>query len=197
MGTIYRWCNKISGKGYTGKTEGNIDVRDRRHILGYGSIALKRAMNKYGEDNFTREIIEDGISPEMLNQREIYWIAHFGDFTDGYNMTEGGEGASAGKNHHMYGRTGADNPRYGRKHTLDTRQGMSGKKNPMYGKTSEKCPNTHPEYAHARWIFFIFVAPLDMNIKEKRKHFYKMFPKIPYPTLYRWFCKWQGEESDM
>ena len=151
MATIYRYRNKINGKGYTGQTCRDISIRDKEHLTGGGSKALKRAMAKYGKENFVREVIEDGILPELLNEREIYWIAHFEDFKNGYNMTIGGDGTGAGENH----------PRYGKKHSAEAIEKMSrtkkgkklsvehckklsesrtGKKNPMYGRGGKSHP---------------------------------------------------------
>ena len=83
----------------------------------------------YGKENFTLDIIEEGITdPEYLKEREIYWIAYFDDFHNGYNRTIGGDGTGAGENH----------PFFGRKHKPESREKMSesrkGEKNSMFGK---------------------------------------------------------------
>ena len=169
MGTIYRYVNKINGKGYTGKTERDVKIRDWCHRSGRGSKVLKAAMDKYGENNFTLIIIEDGITSEFLNEREKYWIAYFNDFRNGYNRTEGGDGQTSesmqgknnpmygkkhsaesiqkmsGENNSMYGKTGESNPFYNKKHSLESREKMSestkGENHPMYGKKGENHPN--------------------------------------------------------
>lgn len=51
------------------------------------------AINKYGIENFTFEIIEE-CSEEQLNNRERYWIAYYDTYHNGYNRTVGGEGLS-------------------------------------------------------------------------------------------------------
>ena len=53
--------------------------------------ALYRAINKYGVNNFTFEIIEETDNPE---EREIYYIAQYNTYHCGYNETLGGDGAS-------------------------------------------------------------------------------------------------------
>ena len=242
MGCIYRWRNKINGKGYTGKTEQGITTRDKQRFQPSRkneNKPLKDAMKKYGKENFTREIIEDGITdPEYLKEREMYWIAHFGDFHNGYNQTEGGDGWTSetvsGEKHPMYGKnrpkttcqkiskalSGRTRPvdvcqkiserkkgknygmigekasMYGKNHSTKTRQRMSqakkGKNNPNYGNTGEKNPNLRPEYTPAKWFFFLLL-PVDMDIKEKRKHLYEKFRHVPQRTLYRWVGKWQSD----
>lgn len=48
-------------------------------------------MNKYDIENFIIEEIEE-CSPDILNDREIYWIEQYGSFKYGYNATKGGDG---------------------------------------------------------------------------------------------------------
>ncbi|CAJ0592203.1 unnamed protein product [Cylicocyclus nassatus] len=55
---------------------------------------IDRAINKYGKDNFTIEIIEDNINDEILGKREQYWIKYYGTYNNGYNLTMGGEEGS-------------------------------------------------------------------------------------------------------
>lgn len=56
------------------------------------NIKFYRAINKYGEENFEIEVIEDLIETrEELNQKEKYWIKYFDSMKSGYNSTEGGE----------------------------------------------------------------------------------------------------------
>ena len=79
MPTKIRWK---SGYGYTSKCQ-----------------IFRSAIDKYGWDSFSHEILEDGIlTLEEANEREKYWIAHYHTFIRdpecrGYNMTPGG-GAS-------------------------------------------------------------------------------------------------------
>lgn len=52
---------------------------------------LYDAMKKYGVKNFIIEQVEE-CSPEIVNEREIYWIEQYGSFKYGYNATIGGDG---------------------------------------------------------------------------------------------------------
>ena len=51
-------------------------------------------MAKYGEENFTLEIIDFADTYDELKEKEKYWIKQYNstDRTIGYNLTEGGDG---------------------------------------------------------------------------------------------------------
>ena len=53
---------------------------------------LCKAWKKYGENNFTYQILEL-CSEKLLDDREIYWISIYDSFNNGYNMTTGGQAA--------------------------------------------------------------------------------------------------------
>ena len=93
MFTIYQITNKINGKSYIGFTTLPSGKRWKRHIYltNRGSkIYFHNAIRKYGPENFTCEILEDGWSPEIgLKIREPYWISVL---KPEYNLTAGGEG---------------------------------------------------------------------------------------------------------
>ena len=66
------------------------NLRRKEHISGDGNQPLKNDIDKYGEDAFTFDILEDGIISAFLHEREKYWIAKFDTFHNGYNLTTGG-----------------------------------------------------------------------------------------------------------
>lgn len=100
MGFIYKITNKLNNKIYIGQT---VEQRptDRyskhrymaRHIDKEKSVSvLHRAMNKYGLDNFSFEIIEE-VENDLLNQKEKEYIQQYNSLIpNGYNLTIGGEG---------------------------------------------------------------------------------------------------------
>lgn len=96
MPYIYKITNKINGKVYIGKTLNSIQKRWREHLNDskrrrYEKRPLYSAINKYGEENFEIEQIEE-CSYDILNERECYWIEYYGSFKNGYNATIGGDG---------------------------------------------------------------------------------------------------------
>lgn len=96
MAYIYKITNKINGKVYIGKTLNSIQKRWREHLIDSKKRRCEKrplysAINKYGEENFEIEQIEE-CSHDILNERECYWIEYFGSFKNGYNATVGGDG---------------------------------------------------------------------------------------------------------
>ena len=95
-GTIYKITNLINNKKYIGQTINTISHRFNQHINDAmrkkGCPYLGKAIRKYGIDNFIVEAVEENIPYDLLNNREIYWIAyyHTNDSNYGYNLTRGG-----------------------------------------------------------------------------------------------------------
>ncbi len=89
---IYKTTNLINGMFYIGK-----DSYNNVKYLGSG-IYLNRAINKYGKENFKKEILEECTSTKKLNEREKYWIKKLNAQNKkiGYNIASGGDGQSIG-----------------------------------------------------------------------------------------------------
>lgn len=141
---IYKIRNKTNNKIYTGQA---VDIYDRwaEHIRAlrgqyHTNNHLQRAWNKYGEDNFEFSIVEECCEDE-LDDREIYWIAEYDSYHNGYNQTLGGGGArgykhseetkkkkseaSSGEKAYWYGKCGEQHPAFGRKHTDEEKMRIS------------------------------------------------------------------------
>lgn len=95
---IYKITNKLNGKAYVGQSN-DIERRFKEHQQkGESSrIPLDVAIQKYGKDNFTYEILEECQLNE-LNQKEKYWISTLNTIENGYNCSEGGDQQSVGEN---------------------------------------------------------------------------------------------------
>lgn len=94
---IYKATSTTTGKVYIGQTTQTLQERINQHNShAYGhqyNYHFHNAIRKYGAEDFTYEIIEDGIkSTETLNERERYWISYYNSYYDGYNSTMGGDG---------------------------------------------------------------------------------------------------------
>jgi len=120
---IYIWENQINGKKYVGKCQS----RPESNYVGSGKY-FKRAVNKYGLDNFKRTIVEYCDSPEHLIEREQYWLDYYDAANNPgfYNVSP-----NSGGGHHGADYTGENNPMWGKKHP--NHKPHCGKENGMYG----------------------------------------------------------------
>lgn len=104
---IYLYQNKINNKIYIGKTC-NLAKRATHHklVAKYGKEKYKnsysyfqKAINKYGIDNFSYDVIEQFDVEQEALEAEKFWIQYFRSWehTMGYNITMGGDGVSGFK----------------------------------------------------------------------------------------------------
>lgn len=95
---IYKITNIVNGKVYVGQTS-NMRKRATKHFGGETGPYLAAAINKHGRTSFIIETIEDGLTKEQANEREIFWIAEFksADRKYGYNLNHGGAGQRANR----------------------------------------------------------------------------------------------------
>jgi len=97
---IYKITNTVNGKVYIGKS---VDPKARwsKHISNAKRkpkdqfFYLQASINKYGEDSFSLDIIDECESAEVAYSREIYWIDYYKskDPKIGMNLTIGGDGS--------------------------------------------------------------------------------------------------------
>ena len=142
-GFIYITTNNINGKKYLGQKK--IDDNGKwKNYLGSG-IAFKKALEKYGKENFVREIIDVGYSSDELNELEEKYTYDLDCLNDRnyYNLVHGGgivtglkfsketiqrlRELNSGENNYFYGKRlfGEENGFYGKKHSEESRKRMS------------------------------------------------------------------------
>ena len=141
---IYQIVNLIDGKKYIGSSK-NLYNRKSKHIYtlrtnSHRNCYLQRAFNKYGEANFSFEVIEFINTEEELLPREQYYIELYQvcDRDKGYNLV-----VDATRNilsdeilvKIKENNTGCKNPMYGKNHSLETKLRIS---NINKGKTFSK-----------------------------------------------------------
>lgn len=90
-GFIYKITNKVNGKSYIGQTRYTVEFRWRQHQHKKDNVYFHNAIHKYGVENFLVETLEE-CDYKDLNSREIFYIAKYNTFKDGYNLTIGGDG---------------------------------------------------------------------------------------------------------
>lgn len=115
---IYGLCCRTTGKWYVGQTKNFVDRRCRYTTGRFrGQKKLFAAVKKYGIESFDATILESFDSVDwILDYREMYWIRKMNAFTDGYNLTEGGQLGSGF---------------LGRKHSAETKRKMSATRTGM------------------------------------------------------------------
>lgn len=88
---IYKITNMINNKCYIGQTK-DYKKRFQQHKTCHSDSepnkVLYKAIKKYGVENFTFEVIDEG---ENYNELEKYWIQYYNSYKHGYNETLGGE----------------------------------------------------------------------------------------------------------
>lgn len=100
MWKIYKITNIINQKSYIGQTCQTVEERWRKHLSDAPKLntPFSNAIEKYGWDNFTKEVIDTATTKEEADKKEKYWINHYQTCIQefgkeaGYNITPGGEG---------------------------------------------------------------------------------------------------------
>ena len=90
-GIIYKITNKVNNKSYIGQTRYTIEFRWKQHQHKKDNTYFHNAIHKYGVENFNIEILEE-CDIKDLNSKEIFYIAKYDTFNNGYNLTIGGDG---------------------------------------------------------------------------------------------------------
>ena len=94
---IYKITNNINGKIYIGQTIETLYKRWNRHCSdsNKNTMAITRAIKKYGKENFSIQKICDCSDQNQLDNSEKYYISFFNSrLPNGYNILEGGNGGS-------------------------------------------------------------------------------------------------------
>ena len=127
-GFIFMSINKINGKKYIGKC-----IFKRRSIswktyMGSGTY-IKRAVKKYGYENFYKVILDLAKTKQELEGKEEYYLKRYRAVED--NMFYNLKYTSIG------GDTFTHNPNKEKTREIKRQQSL-GKNNPMYGKPKNK-----------------------------------------------------------
>ena len=91
---VYKITNLINNKIYIGQTISDVKYRWWAHCKPSkrNGQVISRAIQKYGKDNFTFEVIDSALNIDELNNKETYWIEYYNsrDKEKGYNVAFGG-----------------------------------------------------------------------------------------------------------
>ena len=147
---IYLIKNNINQKIYVGKhSTDNLDDS----YMGSG-ILIKKAITKYGIENFTKEYLAFCDTEDTLNYLEKFYIKKYKAREAGYNLTDGGEGTLGAhwtlsdetiekmrkiRKAYVFSEEHKQNlrkpkSRYTEEHKQKISESMKGPKNPNFGK---------------------------------------------------------------
>lgn len=174
---IYMCTCSGNGKSYIGQSQ-DVKLRKCQHLSelrgGYHfNEYLQRAYNKYEENSFVWTVLEY-CKTEKLDDREMYWIAYYDTFKNGFNANEGGlanrnfkrteefkqklsvtlknawTAADDRRKEFSERMTGENNPMFGKYGALNPAYGKdhSGEKNGMYGRRHTEMENELNRQAH-------------------------------------------------
>lgn len=87
--TVYIHKNKINGKAYVGITGRNVEDRWGKNGRAYKGQSFYYAIQKYGWDGFTHEIISTGLTKKRAEEMEIELILKYDSIKNGYNRMLG------------------------------------------------------------------------------------------------------------
>lgn len=109
----------------------NLNKRKGRHFSNlrnntHSNDYLQRSFNKYGEENFTFDIIEY-CNIDELDSKEIYYIKEYDsmDINKGYNLESGGNATKTVAESTRQKKVGKNNPRYRVKVSEETKMKTS------------------------------------------------------------------------
>jgi len=139
---IYCIRNALNNKRYIGQTSKSFKSRwyNHRYTLTnnkHDNQRLQNAWNKYGEENFIFEVLEEIKNVELLTEREQYFADTYDTFRNGYNMKPCVD-SSLGFRHSKKTKEKLSN--------LAKSRNLIGKKNPWYGKGSFQSGDKNPFY---------------------------------------------------
>lgn len=141
---IYKHTNKINNKVYIGQTCTKPEYRWGKNGSRYQNCPkFWNAIQKYGWDNFSHEILESVSSKEEADSKEKYWIQYYDSLNDerGYNILIGGN-SSFLEHHHTeeskkkisLGNKGKIVSEESKEKMRQNHADFSGINNPMFGK---------------------------------------------------------------
>jgi group I intron endonuclease len=129
---IYKWTSKTTGLSYIGKTSIGALVRFKGHVFAAQNSPINQfhvALNKFGVDDFSLEILAEVETTVEANTTEIFYISFFDSYRNGYNMTKGGDGGTTEeaikkmvKTRTTPGKDGITSYKSGGQKTLNTKQ---------------------------------------------------------------------------
>ena len=153
---VYEITNLINGKKYIGKRSCKCSIEEDKY-MGSGKL-LKKAIDKYGKENFKKEILQTCENERMAYEWEKVYIEQVKAYSNSnyYNISSGGNGGWG----NFAGKTKEEMQLRSLRISKKTKGKLTGDKNPNYGGLKEatkiklsalakerlKNKNNHPLY---------------------------------------------------
>lgn len=153
MGCIYRILCKSSGKSYIGQYKlDNPTKRFKRHCVDAekgSTCAIHKAIQKYGKDDFTVEVLCICSTQDELNKKEQEYIDQYNSMinNNGYNMVAGGKGRAPNYHHKEEHKAKMSTLMSGRTLSEETKQKISAVRKGVTPKRSEETKQKVSELA--------------------------------------------------
>jgi hypothetical protein len=94
FGRVYKISppSSSSSNGYVGLNVTCLADRLSSHLAVRSKCrGIRNAIQAYGRDHMTIQVVETNVPINVLRDREAYWVAHFDTHKRGYNCTPGGD----------------------------------------------------------------------------------------------------------
>jgi len=162
---IYKITNKLNNKVYIGQTIRDLEQRFIEHTFpSSGCKAIRDAIKKYGEENFSIEELAKASSQDELDKLERFFIESRNTLSpNGYNLKEGGNG-------HFFAPETIEKMRQAKLGAIvpeEVRAKMSSSHKQRF-KTDPQLAIARSEQSKAMWEDEDFRT----NISEKRKEYW-------------------------
>lgn len=174
---IYLVKNPISGKCYVGQA---VDIQNRfcsNHYYDYKnpnnssySAKFYQAVRKYGGWDIFEVSVLELCDKELLDDKEIYYIAQYDSYYNGYNSTKGGQFISE--------KLLSEETEQKRKDTREKNQSLKGENHPRAKLTNDEVIQIRQRYIDGEDI---------NNIHKDYSHLYSrsVFADIVYGRTYK------------
>jgi group I intron endonuclease len=141
-----------SGKKYIGQTK-NYNRRCTQHRnSNERGFLFKSAIQKYGWDSFTHEILKDSLTVDEANELEKYFIKKYNTLApNGYNLRTGGENSVYTEEYKLRMKDSYKNRKHGGS-KLFTVITPTGEIVELFGKLNAYCKENSLDYRHMRSV---------------------------------------------
>lgn len=186
MGIIYK-ITSPSGKIYIGQTTRTLEKRFKEHCSGYENTIISKAIQKYGAEQFVKEVVFTGGDDELDVKEKNYIELYNSLEPNGYNIRTGG---SNGKHSELSRqrmrekKIGVLNHNFGKPRSEQFKQIMkekkSGSNHHFYGKQLNYQHKLNLSKSHKKDDLPMYVVKIKPRLEM---HHYGGYAVVNHPFL--------------